>query len=243
MENLFVLPISESEKPAIPKPTTHNGLRSMSQTDLNTLYVVPSTGKCTSSICPLPFPHIAGRYYHLGLGPLRDEYSHPFGTSNPPPEIRTAWQRVVIARTPWQPIAKAQAQWLSAEELEEDQKAVAGFLRLHAGAYYGPQELKVDGGFLRLNDPSDSSCGLEGMETESIRKSESRTWVAEDHFSDDTSSYSSSGSPMSVSKSSENEIDYPEEDVFESNFEERKSKREVGWKPNSNSKPKPESKK
>ena len=68
------------------KPITHNPLRRISQTDLNTPYVVPCTGRCTSPICPIPYPHTAGRYRHLGLGPPSNVYSYPFGTSNPPPD-------------------------------------------------------------------------------------------------------------------------------------------------------------
>ena len=103
---------------------------------------------------------------------------------------------------------------------------MAGYIRLHAGAYYGPEDFKADGGFLRLNVPERASCGLEDIGTESTEKSESRMWISEDRFSDDDDSES----PTSASRFMEKEIDYPEDKLeSESPKSERKPKWERAW--------------
>ena len=97
---------------------------------------------------------------------------------------------------------------------------MAGYIRLHAGAYYGPEDFKADGGFLRLNVPKRASCGLEDIGTESTEKSE--RWISEDRCSDDDDSES----PTSASRFMEKEIDYPEDEL---ESEGPKSERKPKW--------------
>ncbi|KAL8938241.1 MAG: hypothetical protein Q9216_004001 [Gyalolechia sp. 2 TL-2023] len=63
--------------------------------------ILPSSaneGNCQQLACPLRFPHQAGLYQHMNQpSPFTDVRPH-FGSSNPPPEIWMARQRIVNNR-------------------------------------------------------------------------------------------------------------------------------------------------
>ena len=121
---------------------------------------------------------------------------------------------MLIARSPGHPCATSQGQWLSAEELGEDQRAVEGYVRLHADArnYQAREDPKMGKGVLRPIRPARKGPEIPKiMSVPNSSKRPSKMFITEDNVSDADESMS----PTSASIHRGIEINYPGEDETE----------------------------